>query len=118
MARLAAELPPRLRAPELAWLAPLLDRRRLMAVAMASLTLALLSVAVVGAVLATPAVEAAVPATGTPMANSMLQAMRRALLPLGPFFNDWGWFVLALGMLAAVMMPAVRALVGRVQSHP
>jgi anti-sigma factor RsiW len=115
MARIMIE--PRPQPVAVWWLAPLLDPSRLMAASAAALTLALLSVAVVGAVLATPAVEAAVPVASVPTANSMLLAMRQALLPLGPFFHDWAWFVLGLGMLATIIVPSVRALAVRYQDY-
>jgi anti-sigma factor RsiW len=115
MARLITE--PRPQPAAAWWLVPLLDPGRLMAASAAALTLALLSGAVVGAVLATPAVEAAVPVASAPTANSMLLAMRQALLPLSPFFQEWAWFVLSLGMLATIIVPSVRALAARYLDH-
>lgn len=102
---------------ESGWLALVLGAWQLAAASAAALILALVGVAVVAAVLAVPAVEAATPTVGTPLANSMLIAMRQALLPVRPFFATWGWFILGAGMLAAVMAPGVRALAVRYSRH-
>ena len=113
MARVAREPVPGSLPAQVGWLAPVLAPGRLAVVSAATLTLAVLSAAMVGAMLAVPVVETAAPVVEAPMANSLLLPMRQALLPLRPFFHDWGWFLLGLGMLAAVMMPAVRALAAR-----
>jgi anti-sigma factor RsiW len=110
MARIAVEAQPAWGAAERGWLALLLTARRVAAVATTALALALSSAIIVGAVLATPAVEAAAPPTQGSLANNMALAVRQAIRPLGPFFQDWGWFVLLIGMAAAVMMLSARAL--------
>lgn len=117
MARIAAEAQPAWRLTERNWLAVLLTVRRLTAVAAAALLLALGSAAVVGVVLAVPAVEAAIPSAGSPLANNMLLAMDRAFLPLSAFFQDWGWVVVVVGMLAAVMVLGAQALVAPLRTR-
>jgi anti-sigma factor RsiW len=94
-------------------LAPLLAPRRLAALAGISLALALVSVTIVGAALAAPAVAATWSAPATPVANSLLLVMRRALIPLDGLFHEWGWLVLLLGMVAAVLIPATQWLLTR-----
>ena len=118
MARLSAEAPAAGPFRRLGWLTPLLAPQRLAAVTASALALALLSVTLVGAVLVVPVVEAAQPAASAPLANSMVQAMRQVLLPLGAFFQDWGWFILAAGMLATIMVPGVQVLIGSRQGRP
>lgn len=110
MARVALEERGGAPAPDLGWLGPLLYPQRLALASAMTLTVALLSVAVVAAALAVPVVEAAMPAPVAPAANTMVAAVRRVLLPLGPFFQQWGWLVLGLGMLAVVLVPVIRAL--------
>jgi anti-sigma factor RsiW len=100
-----------------AWLAPLLNPRRLAAASTLALMVALMSAGLAGAALALPAVEVALPVNQAPIANSMVMAMRAALSPLGPFFERWAWCVLGLGMAMAVLMPAMRALTERVQEQ-
>lgn len=117
MARIAIEAQPAWRTAERNWLALLLTARRVAAMSAAALVLALSSAVVVGAVLATPAVQAAVPSPGTPLANDMVLVVRQALQPLGPFFRDWGWFVLLVGMLAGVMVLSARALAIRLHGR-
>jgi hypothetical protein len=112
MARLVVEPAPWRPFANLGWLTPLVAPQRLAPLAASALTLALISVTLVGAVLVVPVVEAARPTDAAPLTNSMVQAMRQALLPLGPFFQDWGWFILVVGMLATVMVPGVRLLLG------
>jgi anti-sigma factor RsiW len=111
MARIAVEAQPAWRTAERSWLALLLSARRVAAVSTTALALALSSALLVGAVLAMPAVEAATPPGQGPLANNMALAMRQALRPLGLFFQDWGWFVLLVGMAATVMVLSARALV-------
>lgn len=117
MARIAVEAQPAWRLTERSWLAVLVTARRLTAVAAGALLLALGSAVVVGAVLAVPAVEAAIPRAGSPLANNMLLAMGRVLLPLGSFFRDWGWLVVLTGMLATVMVLGAQALVAPLRAR-
>ena len=117
MVRVALEERGALPRPDLGWLEPLLHPRRLAVASTVVLVMALVNVALVGAMLAVPAVEAAPPAWGPLTANSMVLAMRQALRLLRPFFDQWAWFVLGLGMLVAVFMPAVRALALRLHQR-
>lgn len=110
MARVALEERGGAPAPDLGWLGPLLHPQRLALASAMTITVALLSAAVVAAALAVPAVEAAMPGPQAPAANTMVAAVRRVLLPLGPFFQHWGWVVLGLGMLVVVLVPVIRAL--------
>ena len=117
MVRVALEERGALPHADLGWLEPLLHPRRLAVASTVAPVTALVNVALAGAMLALPAVEAAGTGSSVPIANSMMLAMRQALLPLAPFFRQWAWFVLGLGMLVAVFMPAVRALALRLHQR-
>jgi anti-sigma factor RsiW len=112
MARIAVEAQPAWRSAERSWLALLVTARRLTAVSAAALLLAMSSAIVVAAALAAPLIERAVPEPGPgwEKANSMALMMHKAIQPIGPFFRDWGWFVLLVGMAATVMVIGARAL--------
>ena len=115
LVRLAAERAAPRRPTPATWGPLSFPSPRLAGVTAAALALWGICLALAGAYLA-PAATALIPSSSAGP-NGIALSLRQALGGVLPLFHDWGWAVLLVGMLVAVVLPVVLALGLRFRTH-